>query len=420
MVAIWVGVLVTGCEPTAWLFSARTISPGELNIALRSGIPPLVLDLRESERYLEGHVLGAKPARFRTVYAIGREVPLTQDVVLICEHGRLGALAISQLRGSGHARARVLEGGIEAWRRKGLPLVSGPGEKFALPQAHALELSWVSEFLTYCSGVVLKPTYMLLSLGIILWIRRNSSREIRLIRNGLGVFLAGESACLMGFYLSNEEGIFQPLELLHGLGMAVGIGLAINGLILAVGQRMFGLFESTHACPLLTFCGKCNRSNWRACGLEKLISAGLLLLLPLCALPWTKELSVRVDHAVLFGTPVEYRWAAVNLVTEFRSFPLIATLLLGVGWFKRRSLGNNLEKGLATASFGLGFLSFSLFRFFLASAFLEQPYYSDFWEELSELLTIGGLALFLFQFHAQFGLPHPFQASNAPAGGRGA
>jgi len=48
-------------------------------------------------------------------------------------------------------------------------------------------------------------------------------------------------------------------------------------------------------------------------------------------------------------------------------------------------------------------MTFSLFRFFFTFAFIYNPVWSNFWEEMTELLLIAGIIIFLEIFKKQFG-----------------
>jgi glyoxylase-like metal-dependent hydrolase (beta-lactamase superfamily II) len=101
-----------------------TIPVTELDSRQAEGASPFLLDVRsplefESER-IEGSVnvpLEELPARLDAV-------PSTGDVVLVCRTGTRATLAAETLARAGR-RARVLEGGVLAWRRAGRPLREG-------------------------------------------------------------------------------------------------------------------------------------------------------------------------------------------------------------------------------------------------------------------------------------------------------
>jgi len=54
------------------------------------------------------------------------EVPVDQDVLIICRSGNRSGQARDLLRAAGLKRTTSISGGINAWMAKGLPVVSGP------------------------------------------------------------------------------------------------------------------------------------------------------------------------------------------------------------------------------------------------------------------------------------------------------
>ena len=112
------------------------VGPEDVSAAQRSGA--LVVDTRSSDARRETGVgpgsvhiplsvlewrldPDADPA-FRNGHATG----LDQHVVLVCAHGFSSSLAACRLQDLGFIRATDLEGGFEAWRTAGLPVVPAP------------------------------------------------------------------------------------------------------------------------------------------------------------------------------------------------------------------------------------------------------------------------------------------------------
>ncbi|MEZ5842925.1 MAG: sulfurtransferase/chromate resistance protein [Hyphomicrobiaceae bacterium] len=107
------------------------ITIDELARRLVSDAAPIVYDVCRREKYApDGRILPT--ARWREHTRVGDwagEIPAGRTVVLACVHGHnVSQLAASELRRRGIA-ARVLEGGVEAWKAAGLPTIL----KSALP-----------------------------------------------------------------------------------------------------------------------------------------------------------------------------------------------------------------------------------------------------------------------------------------------
>jgi glyoxylase-like metal-dependent hydrolase (beta-lactamase superfamily II)/rhodanese-related sulfurtransferase len=86
----------------------------------------VVLDVRERDAYVAGHVPGARHLpRGQLELRVNEELPdPTLRILAVCEFGRVSTLAAATLRQIGFQRAIALDGGMKAWREAGYPLVS--------------------------------------------------------------------------------------------------------------------------------------------------------------------------------------------------------------------------------------------------------------------------------------------------------
>jgi glyoxylase-like metal-dependent hydrolase (beta-lactamase superfamily II)/rhodanese-related sulfurtransferase len=87
----------------------------------------IVLDVREREAWLAGHVAGARSLpRGQLELRVNEELPdPTRRIVTCCEFGRISTLAAATLRDMGFQRAVALDGGMKAWREAGYPVQTG-------------------------------------------------------------------------------------------------------------------------------------------------------------------------------------------------------------------------------------------------------------------------------------------------------
>jgi len=108
------------------------ISPAALRQSLRSSQPPIVIDVRRQERFLESSYLvqGALRRDPGELQSWRKTLPAAASVVVYCVHGHEVSQNAAKALG-----ARYLEGGIEAWREAG-------GELDAKPRAAATR--WVT------------------------------------------------------------------------------------------------------------------------------------------------------------------------------------------------------------------------------------------------------------------------------------
>jgi rhodanese-related sulfurtransferase len=104
------------------------VAPGPLGPSGLLG-HDVVVSVDPSDVYQRGHLPGAIwIGRGRLELAIGRAAPdPTRHVLLTCADGVQSTLAAATLRRMGYAAARVLDGGVAAWRAAGLPVETGLG-----------------------------------------------------------------------------------------------------------------------------------------------------------------------------------------------------------------------------------------------------------------------------------------------------
>jgi len=85
-----------------------------------------VIDIRTAEDFTRGHVAGAINVPFKQLSEAGEKVQRFKErpVLVCCQSGSNAGAAARQLRGLGVRDARVLAGGVNAWRGANLPLTS--------------------------------------------------------------------------------------------------------------------------------------------------------------------------------------------------------------------------------------------------------------------------------------------------------
>src|SRR5262249_6442001 len=107
---------------------AATVRPADLSSILDGGASggpaPLIVDVRSPIEFEGEHIDGTVNVPLDELPGRLREVPRGADVVVVCRTGIRATIAAETLARAGR-RARVLDGGIHAWRRAGLPLREG-------------------------------------------------------------------------------------------------------------------------------------------------------------------------------------------------------------------------------------------------------------------------------------------------------
>ena len=99
-------------------------SPAEALAAMRDGA--VLLDVREYEEWMAGHVDGAVHVPMQQVPARLSELPTDRRVVCICRSGNRSGQVTAFLLRQGYDAVNM-DGGMRAWAAEGLPFVNANG-----------------------------------------------------------------------------------------------------------------------------------------------------------------------------------------------------------------------------------------------------------------------------------------------------
>ena len=138
---------------TAWRASGRTLETGmpddrpfgqdeaRAKVALLSPAelhaspPPAVIFVDTSQDFARGHVTGARwvPRGWLEIWIPDIVPSKSTAIAVTCHDGRNAVLAGATLRDLGYARVSVLDGGMVAWQKAGLPVEKGLSGVMAAP-----------------------------------------------------------------------------------------------------------------------------------------------------------------------------------------------------------------------------------------------------------------------------------------------
>ena len=84
----------------------------------------IILDVRTPQEFREGHLAGARNLDFfgAAFESEAGALPGDAPVLLYCRSGRRSAAAAEALAATGRGRILNMDGGIEGWKKAGLPL----------------------------------------------------------------------------------------------------------------------------------------------------------------------------------------------------------------------------------------------------------------------------------------------------------
>ena len=408
IVAIAVGLGSLGCEQ---VLGAGTgvdrVEPSAVRSAIGGSDAALVIDVRDRREYEAAHIPGALAIPFDGVdgFFARTEVSKDKPVVVVCAHGRLSILAAASVRAGGFGNVRSLAGGIQRWQAEGNAVEPGPGNAVPPDQLKPpfMPLSKFEQVIVVVTGIVIKPVYMLLALVVALWLRRSKDASVVLVRRGMLAFFAGEAFCALDWMVGRWSEV-HPIDLLHGAGMvAMGV-LAPWGLFRILDDRFLHFANPADRCTVQRFCGHCWKREAVSCAPHNLFllaapALGVLALVPLCGPILSRHWESQVFlSSETYGVPI------INQLIEWRLFPILGALLMLLTVFRLRGGPASIQRAQLPFFGGFGLLSYALFRFLLHNTFQGPLFWSDFWEEVTELLAVLTIALFLWFFRVQLGL----------------
>lgn len=79
----------------------------------------MIIDARDAAQYAREHIPGAINIEWRKVPGRRRDIPKDRMVVIYCNTGSLSAQSVFAMRLLGWDNVKVLQDGIEGWKKKG-------------------------------------------------------------------------------------------------------------------------------------------------------------------------------------------------------------------------------------------------------------------------------------------------------------
>ena len=136
---------------------ATTIAPADLQALREEQRDTVLLDVRSRLEFEGSWIDGATNLPLEELDARVDEVPEQREVVVVCRTGVRATIAAEALARSGR-RARVLEGGMQGWRRARLPMREG---RRRLPVDRQVQLIAGSMILTGIAlGTLVNPWFL--------------------------------------------------------------------------------------------------------------------------------------------------------------------------------------------------------------------------------------------------------------------
>ncbi|WP_428248449.1 rhodanese-like domain-containing protein [Ferrovibrio sp.] len=99
----------------------QAISPDRLKTLMDAG-QAVLIDIREPSEHAREHILGARLAPLSAFDRHDFDRDKDKVAVFHCKSGNRTAMNVTRLAAAGFREAYILQGGLDAWRKAGLPL----------------------------------------------------------------------------------------------------------------------------------------------------------------------------------------------------------------------------------------------------------------------------------------------------------
>src|SRR4030042_6481036 len=229
-------IVVGGLLPLIlyWFFfgQAPTVTPIQAKTLLRAADSSAVLvDVRKPAEFSSRHIDGAINWPAAEIFALASKENIPEQfrnrtLLLVCDAGVVSSSATKHLIGIGLQDAKNVRGGTQEW----IGGVAGP--KADVFDRWITQTGEIAEFpfhpmprhlqlLAVIIGFVVKPTYMLLSLAVVIVLWQSKSADLAALRRAMIFFFAGESSCAVYYVFSQA---CYLLEYLHSFGMLLSFG----------------------------------------------------------------------------------------------------------------------------------------------------------------------------------------------------
>jgi rhodanese-related sulfurtransferase len=127
----------------------------ELAEFLQSKDGVTIIDVRSLEEYQTAHIEGSRCIPLPQLGPRVAELDPNSPILLVCKSGKRSQMAYDQLSKLGFSHLTILQGGIDAWEKDGLPLIKGKAKMSLERQVRIIAGSLM------LLGLILKPLWWL-------------------------------------------------------------------------------------------------------------------------------------------------------------------------------------------------------------------------------------------------------------------
>jgi len=390
------------CTATAlvyWVVFERVpaVAPAQARAMLAETAKPVALvDVRPVAAFAENHLPGAVSWPWEQIVLVkdvaAMPVELQQRrLLLICDSGHLSATAVGKVQSLGITDVWNVRGGMVAWT------TIFPGATGDATNASLRPMSTLKQWIVTLTAFVVKPAYLLVSLGVIIVLWRRTETDLTALRWGLIWFWAGEQACTANWIAYG--GASDWLEYLHDFGMVTGFAFISWAAMEGMDGRLIHFSAVKERCAALSLCLRCIKYADEPCGFRRIFLFSVPASAVMALLPLTADFKLTSYGSNVLGSLVCYSHTMVSQLFELRFCPVLALALFAASWLVLRFKRNDpVPWSKLLFSAGLGPLGFGTMRMALVATFSNDLMWFETWEEWTELLFVLGVAVVLWIF----------------------
>jgi hypothetical protein len=256
----------------------------------------------------------------------------------------------------------------------------------------------LDQTLVVITAFIIKPLYMLISLGLAWKLTNRYSPGLTALRWGLIAFFIGETFCSINYLFFQEKSIFS--EYLHNFGMVVAFGFIVYAFWEGLDSYLINFSQSKKRCAFISLCGSCIKVKDVPCRLRQIFQLMVAILIFFPFIPLLAEIRAVNYNTYIFNTLYNYTRSPVHQAFEIRyspGFSLVCflTTFFVLLWSKEKQIP---KAASILFSAGVGALGFSCFRLFFNSVFYYNLSWAASWEEITEFTLVVIITFILWIF----------------------
>lgn len=124
LIGALMGISLAACETLSDQSAENTVTPREV-YEQRESEDVVIIDVRTPAEFRTERIKEAQNKPLDQIQQWVKELPKDKKVYLVCRSGNRSAQAQRIAQQAGYENTYNMQGGMLAWRREGLPVVSG-------------------------------------------------------------------------------------------------------------------------------------------------------------------------------------------------------------------------------------------------------------------------------------------------------